>query len=167
MLRRVFGFLTNDLPALEGYRIAAPAAPVRPVSKNENAKSGLADNQHIEFGKVWTKTREVDLDPTVHIEFTASAKATATTAGLDTFDLQALGAKNRFGVDKGGAVKCDELQASRVKGYKFQGMSIDDVVKLHTISGVVEKGYSRSNIAKYFGAFSDAQAERQSKTVQK
>ena len=152
---RIISKILSDLPALEQYHIPGPAQkPVANVPKTR-----LADNQTIENGRVWTWADPQQTGPTVAFEGVATDRV-VLSGDLDRFDYQTLG--ERFGVDDRGRLKCDELQAAQIKKMRFgEGLSIDDIVQAKTVNGKVERGWSRANVAKFSGAFTDAATLRE------
>ena len=151
------------MPPLEAYHLPKPKSR----KMMAESKSRLGKNQTVHGAQVWTweNPKEAGTGGAT-FEGTASWKVVDTRfrEDLDTYDLTILG--ERFGVDDKGRVKCDELQAVMIKRMRFiEGMSIDDVVAAKTSSGKVEYGWSRSNVAKYSGCFTDAALLREQESA--
>ena len=174
MLRRlkqwILDSILSDLPPLETYHVPE----IRGRKMMDESKSRLGKNQSVHGAQVWTwENPKEEGTGAATFEGFASEKIVDTKfrRDLDQYDLTILG--ERFGVDSFGKVKCDERQAVMIKKMRFiEGMSIDDIVAAKTANGKTEFGWSRSNIAKYSGCFTDAallreeaQAKEQSKTV--
>lgn len=148
---RLLDLITGNLPDLKAYTIKPPETKKRATVAPSAMKK--------EEPKEWLDTPKSQLPDNVVFE---SVKATAATSlDLDDYDIQSLAGAKRFGVDKYGFLSADIVQAKKIKAYRSAGRSIDDVVNAH--KGQV--GWSRANVAKFYGAFRDAEAERQSKMV--
>jgi len=153
---RLLNLITGTLPDLKAYTIQPPETKKR-ATVAPSAKSPVGNDQEVIAGKVWTRTREADLPKNVDIEYTVNG----STEGLsiDQFDIDFLA--QRFGSTDAGVLKVDVPQAMQIKSYRSAGRSIDDVVNAHK----GQSGWSRANVAKFYGAFREAEAKRQSKTV--
>jgi len=152
---RLLNLITGTLPDLKGYTIHPPETKKRMVA--QSAKSPVGNDQEVIAGKVWTRTRQADLPQNVDIEYTVNG----STEGLsiDQFDIDFLA--QRFGSTDAGVLKVDVPQAMQIKSCRSAGRSIDDVVNAHK----GQSGWSRANVAKFYGAFREAETKRQSKTV--
>jgi hypothetical protein len=146
--------VTGDLPELDSY--ALPKMRKRKIASDSGSR--LKDNQTVIAGRVWTweTPKESGTGQAVFEgEASGSVMGTKYKNVLDRFDLTVLG--ERFGIDDKGFVKCDEAQAVQIKTMRFiEGKSIDDVVREKTVGGKVQAGWSRSNVAKFSGCFTDA-----------
>lgn len=146
--------VTCEMPELNCYML--PKMKRRKISSDSGSK--LKDNQTVMNGRVWTwETPKESGTGQAVFEGEASGTILGTKFKnvLDKFDLTVLG--ERFGVDDRGFVKCDEAQAVQIKTMRFiEGKSIDDIVREKTYGGKVQAGWSRSNVAKFSGCFSDA-----------
>lgn len=146
--------ILGDMPSLEAYHLPQPKGR----KMMDESKSRLGKNQSVHGAQVWTwENPKEEGTGAATFEGFASEKIVDTKfrQDLDQFDLTILG--ERFGVDSFGKVKCDERQAVMIKKMRFiEGMSIDDIVAAKTSNGKTEFGWSRSNVAKYSGAFTDA-----------
>lgn len=153
---RLLNLITGTMPDLKDYVIHPPETKKRAMVA-PSAKSPIGDNQTIISGKVWTRTKEADLPKNVDIEYTLNG----STEGLsiDQIDIDFLA--QRFGSTDAGVLKVDVPQAMQIKSYRSAGRSIDDVVAAHK----GQSGWSRANVAKFYGAFREAETKRQSKTV--
>lgn len=149
-------FITGSLPDLNGYTIQPPETKKR-ATVAPSAKSPIANDQQVIGGKVWTRTKEADLPKSVNIEYTSHGSTEGL--GLDQIDIDFL--SQRFGATDAGVLKVDVPQAMQIKSYRSAGRSIDDVVAQHK----GQSGWSRANVAKFYGAFREAETKRQSKTV--
>jgi len=167
MLQRFKRFLLDsilgDMPPLESYHL--PQMKGRKIM--DESKSRLGRNQSVHGAQVWTwENPKEEGTGAATFEGFASDKIVDTKfrEDLDRYDLTILG--ERFGLDGQGRVKCDERQAAMIKRMRFiEGMSIDDIVAAKTTGGKTEFGWSRSNVAKYSGCFSDAALLREEATA--
>lgn len=153
---RLLNFITGTLPDLKAYTIQPPETKKRAMVA-QSAKSPVGDGQTVIAGKVWTQTKEADLPENVDIEYTVNGSTEGLS--LDQFDIDFLA--QRFGSTDAGVLKVDVPQAMQIKSYRSAGRSIDDVVASHK----GQSGWSRANVAKFYGAFREAETKRQSKTV--
>jgi len=153
---RLLNLITGTMPDLKDYVIHPPETKKRAMVA-PSAKSPIGDNQTIISGKVWTRTKEADLPKNVDIEYTVNGSSEGLS--IDQFDIDFLA--QRFGSTDAGVLKVDVPQAMQIKSYRSAGRSIDDVVAAHK----GQSGWSRANVAKFYGAFREAETKRQSKTV--
>lgn len=153
---RLLNLIIGTMPDLKGYTIQPPATKRR-AAVAPSAKSPIGNDQEVIAGNVWTRTREADLPPNVHIEYTVNGSTEGVS--IDQFDIDFLA--QRFGSTDAGVLKVDVPQAMKIKSYRAAGRSIDDVVASHK----GQSGWSRANVAKFYGAFREAETKRQSKTV--
>ena len=155
-MRRLLNLIIGTMPDLKDYVIHPPETKKRAMVA-PSAKSPIGDNQTIISGKVWTRTKEADLPKNVDIEYTVNGSSEGLS--IDQFDIDFLA--QRFGSTDAGVLKVDVPQAMQIKSYRSAGRSIDDVVAAHK----GQSGWSRANVAKFYGAFREAETKRQSKTV--
>ena len=155
-MRRLLNLIIGTMPDLKGYAIQPPETKKRPAVA-PSAKSPVGNNQQVIGGKVWTRTEEADLPKNVDIEYTINGSTEGIS--LDQFDIDFLSV--RFGASDAGVLKVDIPQAMQIKSFRSAGRSIDDVVASHK----GQSGWSRSNVAKFYGAFRETETKRQSKTV--
>lgn len=153
---RLLQLITGTMPDLKGYTIQPPETKKR-ATVAPSAKSPVGKDQEVIGGKVWTRTQEADLPKNVDIEYTVNGSNEGLP--LDQFDIDLLA--QRFGSTDAGILKADAPQAMQIKSYRSAGRSIDDVVAAHK----GQSGWSRANVAKFYGAFREAETKRQSKTV--
>lgn len=153
---RLLNFIIGTLPDLKAYTIQPPETKKR-ATVAQSVKSPVRDGQTIIAGRVWTRTEEDKLPKNVHIEYTVNGSSEGLS--IDQFDIDFLA--QRFGSTDAGVLKVDVPQAMQIKSYRSAGRSIDDVVAAHK----GQSGWSRANVAKFYGAFREAETKRQSKTV--
>lgn len=153
---QLLNFITGALPDLKGYTINPPETKKR-AAVAPSAKSPVGGDQEVIGGRVWTRTKECDLPKNVDIEYTVNGSTEGIS--LDQFDIDFLA--QRFGSTDAGVLKVDVPQAMQIKSYRSAGRSIDDVVSAHK----GQSGWSRANVAKFYGAFREAETKRQSKAV--
>jgi hypothetical protein len=153
---RLIQLITGTMPDLKSYTIKPPETKKRAAGA-PSAKSPVGKDQEVIAGRVWTKTKDAYLPKNVDIEYTVNGSSEGLS--LDQLDIDFLA--QRFGSTDAGVLKADVPQAMQIKSYRSAGRSIDDVVNAHK----GQSGWSRANIAKFYGAFREAEAERRSKTV--